>query len=132
MLCIDDDETTLKVVKKTVETSGYSVLTSSNWRSAIDIFKRNPIDLVIVDYEMPPMSGYEISLWIRSVSPRVPIILHSDSLDTSELAKKRTDACIPKGTEPSVLIAAITTLIIKSREAGGVKRVHEEENANAA
>jgi two-component system autoinducer 1 sensor kinase/phosphatase LuxN len=121
VFCIDDDEATLEVLKSTVETHGYSVLTCSNWQSAMDIFKRNTIDLVIVDYEMPPMSGYEVSLWIRSVSPRVPIILHSDSLDTSEIAIKRADACIPKGTEPSVLIAAISTLIMKSREPGGMR-----------
>src|SRR5579862_6097544 len=62
VFCIDDDEATLEVLKSTVETHGYSVLTCSNWQSAMDIFKRNTIDLVIVDYEMPPMSGYEVSL----------------------------------------------------------------------
>ena len=132
VLCIDDDEGTLAVMKWTVETNGYSALTSSNWRGALEIFQRHAIDLVIVDYEMPDMSGYEISLLIRSLSPEVPIILHSDSLDVSELARQRTDACIPKGTEPSVLIAAISTLIMKNREQNETNNVRGEENANAA
>ncbi len=116
VLCIDDDQATLEVMESTLTGNGYSVLTSSSWRDAVETFQQNSIDLVIVDYEMPWMNGYEVALWIRSISPRVPIVLHSDSLDVSELAIKRTDACIPKGSEPSVLIAAVSNLIMANRE----------------
>src|ERR1700759_4800394 len=88
VLCIDDDQATLDVMESTLTGYGYSVLTSSSWHSALNKLQQNSIDLVIVDYEMPCMSGYEVALRIRSISPRMPIILHSDSLDVSELAIK--------------------------------------------
>lgn len=115
VLCVDDDNAILDVIKQTLEKNGFSVLTASNWRLALDAFKENPIDLVILDYEMPDLKGHEVAVKIRSVSPEVPIILHSGSPDIPESAARVTDAFIQKGAETYVLVAAISNLIMKSR-----------------
>lgn len=130
VLCIDDDQTTLEVMKSILETNRYSVQTSSDWCSTLAILKQNSIDVVIVDYEMPSMSGYETALRIRTICPEAPIILHSDSL-VPDLASKRIDACIPKGTDPAVMVAAISGLIMKgrTRHAGSVVCMKEKMNA---
>jgi CheY-like chemotaxis protein len=122
VLCVDDDSVVLDVIKLTLEKNGFTVLTATNWRRALDAFRETPIDLVMLDYEMPDMKGHEVAIQIRSVNPEVPIILHSGSSDIPEIATKVTDAFIPKGVEPYVLVAAISNLIMKRR----VSRIQAE------
>jgi CheY-like chemotaxis protein len=115
ILCVDDDDVTLDVIKLILEKNGFSVFTATNWRSALDTFRKNPIDLVMLDYEMPDMKGHEVAVLIRSINPKVPIILHSGSPDIPDFALKATDAFLKKGIETYVLVAAISNLIMKSR-----------------
>jgi DNA-binding NtrC family response regulator len=115
VLCVDDDYVILHLLKITLEKNGFTVLTATNWCRALDAFTESPIDLVMLDYEMPDMKGHEVAIQIRSVNPGVPIILHSGSSDIPEIATKVTDAFIPKGVEPYVLVAAISNLIMKRR-----------------
>jgi len=129
VLCVDDDQRTLETMKSILGTNGYSVLTSSDWRGTRAALTQNAIDVVIVDYEMPGMSGYETALRIKSICPEASIILHSDSL-VSDLASKRIDACVPKGTDPSMMLAAISSLITKSRTKHGGRLVCVEGKPN--
>lgn len=115
ILCVDDNDVTLDVIKLILEKNGFSVFTATNWRSALDTFRENPIDLVMLDYEMPDMKGHEVAVLIRSINPKVPIILHSGSPDIPDFALKTTDAFLQKGIETYVLVAAISNLIMKSR-----------------
>jgi len=69
----------------------------------------------MLDYEMPDMKGHEVTVLIRSINPKVPIILHSGSPDIPDFALKATDAFLQKGIETYVLVAAISNLIMKSR-----------------
>ena len=114
MLCIDDDEMTLAVMRLILETNGFSIRIATNWNCALNAFKEAPIDLVLLDYELPDMKGHEVAELIRRLKPEVPIILHSGSSDVPEIAIRLTDAVIPKGVEPCALIASICNLIIRS------------------
>jgi CheY-like chemotaxis protein len=115
ILCVDDDDVTLDVIKLTLEKNGFSVLTATNWRRALDTFRKNPIDLVMLDYEMPEMKGHEVAVLIRSIDPTVPIILHSGSPQIPDCAIKMTDAFLQKGVETHILVDAISNLIMNSQ-----------------
>lgn len=121
VLCVDDDHMTLAFMKLVLEKNGFSVHTAADWRCALNAFKENPVDLVMLDYEMPDMRGHELAVWIRSLKPEVPILLHSSSSDVPEIAIKVTDAVIPKGVEPCVLIASISNLIMRSQATRGCR-----------
>jgi CheY-like chemotaxis protein len=116
VLCIDDDPDILELTKWKLEKHGYSVMTAQEWHYGLDIVKQTPINLVILDYEMPGIRGHEVALWIRLAKPEVPIILYSAALDIPQAAKTLMDACIPKGADSSLLLSAMADLIMKSRE----------------
>jgi CheY-like chemotaxis protein len=125
VLCVDDDSAILDIIKLSLEKNGFSVITAPNWHCALEAFKQNSIDLVILDYEMPEMKGHEVAIQIRSLNPEVPIILHSGSFDLPEIVSRVTDAFIPKGVETYILVAAISNLIMKSR----AQRTHAGRHA---
>jgi DNA-binding NtrC family response regulator len=113
VLCVDDDDAILSVTKVVLERKGFSVITALDWRHAMEVFRSQPIDLVILDYEMPELKGHELAILIRGVNSEVPLILHSGAFSIPDIAIRATDAFIQKGSETNVLIAAINRLMMK-------------------
>src|ERR1700710_516392 len=77
VLCVDDEEIGLKVRKILLERAGYRVLTAPNGSDGLDIFAREPIEAVVLDYSMPGMNGGEVASRMRQAKPSVPILLLS-------------------------------------------------------
>jgi CheY-like chemotaxis protein len=115
VLCVDDDAAILDVTKAILERKGFSVITTSDWRHAIEIIKSHAIDLVILDYEMPELKGHEVAIRIRRVNADVPLVLHSGAFSIPEVAMRTTDAFVQKGVDTYTLVAAIEKLITKNR-----------------
>jgi len=77
IMFVDDDEVLIDMTKKIITSLGYTVNAQKNSREALDSFRKNPdaFDLVITDYTMPHMTGYELSKDILRIRPDIPIIL---------------------------------------------------------
>ena len=80
ILCVDDNEQELSVLKFTLATSGYRVLAASNGQEAIAVFATAPqIDLVLADINMPQMSGVQLAERLKHMRSYVPMILLGDA-----------------------------------------------------
>ena len=77
LLCIDDEPGGLEVRKMVLESAGYSVLTAGSGKAGLEIFTSQGVDLVILDYAMPEMSGYEVAVELKRTSPGTPILMLS-------------------------------------------------------
>ena len=74
VLVVDDDVGILRLMQRVLEFEGYRVLTAARGEAALDLFDRQPVDLVLLDLMMPGMDGYAVCQFIREVS-QVPIIM---------------------------------------------------------
>jgi CheY-like chemotaxis protein len=80
ILCVDDNEQELSVLKFTLETNGYRVLSALNGQEAIAIFATVPqVDLVLSDTNMPHMTGCQLAERLKRMASHVPMILLSDA-----------------------------------------------------
>ena len=79
VLVADDEETVRSIACQVLERSGCRTVGARDGREAVDVFRRSPeeIDLVLLDLTMPVMDGEEAFRIIRSIRPKVPIILTS-------------------------------------------------------
>ena len=73
LLCVDDNQSSLKICKIILEDSGYKVLTASGGREGLKVFASNAIDAVILDYEMPEMNGEVVAAEMKRTNPEIPI-----------------------------------------------------------
>lgn len=67
ILLVDDEENILSAIKEKLESLGYKILLANDGEVALEMLKRHrgKIDLIILDYVMPRMSGLEVLQHIR-------------------------------------------------------------------
>ena len=78
ILCVDDNEQDLSVLKFMLATNGYRVVAATTGQDAIGLFAENTVDLVLADYGMPQMNGDQLVDRLKSIAPHVPMILLGD------------------------------------------------------
>ena len=74
LLVAADEEMIREAVASYLESQGYQVFRAENGEEALNILKREPISLVILDLMLPDLPGEEVCVRIRKQS-RVPIIM---------------------------------------------------------
>ena len=78
LLVVDDEASAVEVLcKRLREVLGDDVvlLTARNGRKAIDAMRREPVDVVFLDVEMPGMSGLEVAKHIKQKYPKTNVIM---------------------------------------------------------
>ena len=79
VLFADDEDTVLAVGRNMLEHLGFTVLSAEDGLQAVDLFRKNAEDivLVILDLTMPHLSGDEVYREIRRIRNDVPVIISS-------------------------------------------------------
>jgi CheY-like chemotaxis protein len=79
VLVVDDSTTIRKVVERTLSRAGYDVALASDGQDGLEEAQRVPPDLVLVDFVMPRMNGFQMAMALRNVANlrHVPIVLMS-------------------------------------------------------
>jgi DNA-binding response OmpR family regulator len=90
ILAIDDDPQIQKLIRENLQARGYAVQIAADGEKALDIFKAQEFDLLLLDLILPGISGIDVCLWIRQRSD-VPIIVLSARED-EELKIKALDS----------------------------------------
>ena len=85
ILLVDDEEVVLDVGTMMLEKIGYQVLGARNSAEAVEIFKQNEIDLVLLDLKLPDESGAETFKKIRAIDPDARVILSTGYNETQEV-----------------------------------------------
>ncbi len=74
ILLIDDEETVRTVTRRILEGAGHRVIEATNGREGVELFRGQPVDLVVTDMIMPVQEGVETVRTLLEESPRVKII----------------------------------------------------------
>lgn len=75
VLVVDDTKNIKNLLTTCLTLNGYSVLTASNGFDAIEILKKNKVNLVFLDIKMPELSGTEVLKRIRAMGIDTPVII---------------------------------------------------------
>lgn len=78
IVCIDDDEAQLFMIKRMLERWGYRVSTFLEQGEALEVLRSGVgVDMVVTDFNMSGVSGLEVAQAIRAARPQVPVIVVS-------------------------------------------------------
>lgn len=112
ILIADDEPRMLMLIKDFLETE-YEITTANHGKEALELFKSNDYDLLILDIMMPLMSGLEVLEAIRKVSNVPIILLTAKTTEIDELTGFVTgaDEYIKKPFSPSILRARVHAIL---------------------
>lgn len=118
VLCVDDDADTLRQRSLLLEASGYSVVSTTSGRDALEMLDNGlAVDLVLLDYLMPQMRGDELAATLRARHPRLPLVAVSAVDPLPQSFRQFIDGSVRKGEEPQVLLSTIANLLARSESA---------------
>jgi PAS domain S-box-containing protein len=110
ILVVDDEQTIRSLVADLLGARGYRVLQAAHGREALEIYGREPVDLVILDMMMPEMGGRETFVRLREMNPEVCTILstgYAQDERARELLSMGVRAFVQKPYRADDLAAAV-------------------------
>ncbi|EDP58025.1 sensor protein LuxN [Vibrio sp. AND4] len=118
VLIVDDKEVQRALVEMYLKQLGVNSLQAKNGEDAVETFKTNPVDLILMDVQMPIMNGFDACQKIKELSPKTPIIALSGESGENELnmIQKLMDGRLEKPTTLSALRCVLGNWLNKSTE----------------
>lgn len=120
VLVVDDDPINRDMLTRRLRRMGYAVKALSNGPDAMDLCRRKPPDLLLLDVLMPAPGGYEVLLAMKQDSGlrEIPVIMISalDELDSvARCIEAGAQDYLPKVADPILLRARITACLEQKR-----------------
>lgn len=137
ILVAEDNKFLLQVMKRTLKHLGYAVDLASNGKEAVKKHASNHYDLILMDCQMPIMSGYEATVAIRKAEggdKHTPIVAM-----TASIQKSVRDQCFECGmddflSKPVTIeqLQKVLTLLARGTEAESLQQDDKTDERNNA
>jgi two-component system, cell cycle response regulator DivK len=116
ILLVDDYPDALDVWELYLGSEGFNVLTAANGRDALSCATQSLPDMVVLDLQLPDVSGFEVARELRSraATRHIPLIAATGYSHAVQLDKARQsgfDSVVVKPCDPDVLVAEIRRLL---------------------
>ncbi len=116
ILIADDEPSIRDAVKAILLSEGYNVITAKNGKEAFEMFKKESPDLVILDVNMPYLTGFQTLEKIKSVLGEryLPILFMTVSIEVDDKLKALYGGAVDyltKPAEPEELLARIKNFL---------------------
>ncbi len=108
ILLVDDDDGIQMFYGEELEDEGYQVIPALNGKQALEKFEDDPPDLVILDINMPDMTGLEVLRQMKNINADLPVILSSAYPDyKQDLSSWASEEYVVKSANMDELKAAV-------------------------
>ena len=116
ILCVDhrETETQRDLFRRVLETAGYTVLIATSAHKALEIFRKNHVDLVLTEHMAPAtIGGPTLAATVKRLKPDVPVAVYSADWTESPEDLRFADMFITKLVSVDELLRTITRLLDK-------------------
>ncbi len=81
ILVVDDEPPIRRFLRTSLTAQGYDVLEAEDGKEAIDMARRNALDLIVLDLGLPNADGFEVIKQLRASGSSIPIVVLSSRSD---------------------------------------------------
>jgi CheY-like chemotaxis protein len=119
VLCVEDEDSQLRLRQVLFESAGFAVLSARTGAEALELFRANGVDLVVLDYWMAGMNGLAVATELKRLRPATPIIVLSGWTSLPGETIGLVDAWFQKAqVQPDELLTEATRLVKQSQGSG--------------
>ncbi|MFM7172531.1 MAG: response regulator transcription factor [Caldilinea sp.] len=113
ILVVDDEPRMARFVKMNLDLEGYHSLEANTGSQALEKLRNHPVDLVLLDVEMPGMDGFETLRHIRTITdaPVIMLTVRSDEADRIRGLDLGADDYVTKPFSPRELASRIRAVL---------------------
>jgi two-component system, OmpR family, KDP operon response regulator KdpE len=122
VLVVDDEAALRRTLRASLATSGFAVEEAGTGAEALIAVRRRPFDLVLLDVNMPGLSGVEVCRQIRAIAPRTGIVMvtvRDAEEDKIRALDAGADDYVTKPFKPSELSARIRAALRRTPSTHG-------------
>lgn len=114
ILWVDDEIDSLESQRRFLMDHGYEVETAAHGDDALELLRRQPYGVVLVDEQMPGRRGLELFIAIRELDPAVPVVMVTKSEDPQVMREAiglAIDDYLVKPLQPRQILSVVTRLV---------------------
>jgi len=115
VLVVDDNVDALELLDRSLTQAGARVLVAESGAEALDLWRRDPADVLLCDLAMPRMSGFELLSHIRDldriagrVTPAIAVTAHASEEQVARSAQAGFQLHVAKPLDTGRLIRAVS------------------------
>jgi adenylate cyclase len=125
LLVVDDNRVNRLLLGRALEQLGHAVTFAENGREALAVLRQRPVDLLLLDIEMPELDGYQV-LEALAADPRLrdlPVVMMSSVEEVDSVAR-----CIEMGAE-DYLFKPVNPVLLRARIGASLekKRLRDQQ-----
>jgi len=120
VLIVEDNELNMKLFHDLLEAHGYRTLQTRDGLSALDIAREHMPDLILMDIQLPEVSGLEVTKWLKEdetlrVIPVVAVTAFAMKGDEEKIREGGCEAYISKPISVNSFLETVDTFIGSDR-----------------
>ena len=116
VLIADDDPSSRETLREIVEPEGFHILQASDGEEAVDIVRGELVHLVLLDMNMPKLTGLEALQLVHQINAVLPCILVTANANEEVVRQAftvRAYSVIPKPVSKNILLYTIVRALMK-------------------
>ena len=120
VLFVDDERMLHNVVERLLGRHHIRVTACSGGSEALDLLRREPVDLVLSDFQMPEMDGLELLAQVREQHPSLPVIIITGYANVQHAVRSMRSGAVdylPKPFATEVLVERVRAHLARAAEA---------------
>ena len=128
ILVADDEKEIRELLRLYLENSGYTVIEAEDGQQALDVLRREKIDLCLLDIMMPKLDGYRVLQELRKESNIPVVILSAKDADSEKILGLNlgADDYMTKPFNPLELVARVKSQIRRNTQLSSVDTATEK------
>ncbi len=112
VLIVEDNELNMKLFSDLLEAHGYETVGTNNGLNALDLAREHAPDLILMDIQLPEVSGLEVTKWLKddddlSSIPVIAVTAFAMKGDEERIREGGCEAYMSKPISISVFIETI-------------------------
>lgn len=116
VLIVEDNELNMKLFKDLIEGCGYETVRTANGREAVDLARAHKPDLILMDIQLPEVSGLDVTQWLKAddelcVIPVIAVTAFAMKGDEERIRKGGCEAYISKPIQVPKFIETIKSYL---------------------
>jgi CheY-like chemotaxis protein len=111
ILLVDDEQEDLDNTKKILEDAGYKIEVASDGAQALDKLINKSFDLILLDIQMPTLSGYDLLRLLREKVNHSVKMVYMSIVPEKEVDMSDIDGFIQKPFGPEDLLSLVKKIL---------------------